>query len=109
MGFTSAWSISCHEDSVVADLAPRTAAAVEADRTCPRARHRRAAWRRAPLPDHRSLIRPDRQDSPSAPNARPAARRVRAQGRLRWDSDRRTSGVPTGVRAAYGPAPLPPP
>ncbi|WKD36351.1 hypothetical protein [Streptomyces xanthophaeus] len=54
MGFTSAWSISCHEDSVIADLAPRTAAAVEADRTCPRARRRWAAWRRAPLPDHRT-------------------------------------------------------
>lgn len=54
MGFTSAWSISCHEDSVIADLAPRTAAAIEADRTCPRARHRWEAWQRAPLPDHRT-------------------------------------------------------
>ncbi|MFF4420760.1 hypothetical protein ACFY04_08220 [Streptomyces sp. NPDC001549] len=54
MGFTSAWSISCHEDSVIADLAPRTAAAIEADRTCPRARRRWAAWQRAPLPDHRT-------------------------------------------------------
>ncbi len=54
MGFTSAWSISCHEDSVIADLAPRTAAAIEADRTCPGARRRWAAWQRDPLPDHRT-------------------------------------------------------
>ncbi|MFD6967343.1 hypothetical protein [Streptomyces sp. NPDC059979] len=54
MGFTSAWSISSHEDSVIGELAPRTAAAIEADRTCPRARRRWAAWQRAPLPDHRT-------------------------------------------------------
>ncbi|MEJ8645851.1 hypothetical protein WKI68_40810 [Streptomyces sp. MS1.HAVA.3] len=53
MGFTSAWSISSHEDSVIGELAPRTAAAIEADRTCPQARRRWAAWQRASLPDHR--------------------------------------------------------
>ncbi|MER7465872.1 hypothetical protein [Streptomyces sp. NPDC097981] len=54
MGFTSAWSISSHSDSVVAELAPRLAPALEADRTDPAARSRWAAWQRAPLPDHRT-------------------------------------------------------
>ncbi|MEV7524267.1 hypothetical protein [Streptomyces sp. NPDC091371] len=54
MGIISAWSITCHEDSVIADLTPRLAPAIEADRTCPRAGRRWAAWQRAPLPDHRT-------------------------------------------------------
>ncbi|MFG2983504.1 hypothetical protein ACGFYQ_20020 [Streptomyces sp. NPDC048258] len=54
MGFTSAWSISGHEDSVVRELAPRVAVAIEADRACPDARRRWARWQSAPLPDHRT-------------------------------------------------------
>ncbi|MET9881965.1 hypothetical protein ABZZ20_02190 [Streptomyces sp. NPDC006430] len=54
MGITSVWSISSHRDHVIAHLAPRLAPALEADRTDPAARRRWAAWRRAPLPDHRT-------------------------------------------------------
>ncbi|MCX5149403.1 hypothetical protein OHB36_21935 [Streptomyces sp. NBC_00320] len=54
MGFTSAWSISSHPDSVIAELAPRLAPALEADRANPAARRRREAWQGAPLPDHRT-------------------------------------------------------
>ncbi|WP_030157923.1 hypothetical protein [Streptomyces sp. NRRL S-244] len=54
MGFTSAWSISSHPDSVIAEFAPRLAPALEADRSDPAARRRWAAWQRSPLPDHRT-------------------------------------------------------
>lgn len=54
MGFTSAWSISGHEDSVIGELAPRVAVAIEADRDRPEARRRWARWQSAPLPDHRT-------------------------------------------------------
>ncbi|MFE6843943.1 hypothetical protein [Streptomyces sp. NPDC057686] len=54
MGFTSAWSISSHPDAVIAELGPRLAPALEADRTNPAARLRWEAWQSAPLPDHRT-------------------------------------------------------
>ncbi|MFE2142412.1 hypothetical protein ACFXA3_11800 [Streptomyces sp. NPDC059456] len=54
MGFTSVWSISSHPDSAIAELAPRLALALRADRAHPAARRRWEAWQRAPLPDHRS-------------------------------------------------------
>ncbi|MFJ3201259.1 hypothetical protein [Streptomyces sp. NPDC086989] len=54
MGFTSAWSISSHPDSTIAELTPRLAPALRADRAHPAARSRWEAWRRAPLPDHRT-------------------------------------------------------
>ncbi|WP_328622337.1 hypothetical protein [Streptomyces sp. NBC_00354] len=54
MGFTSVWSISSHPDSVIQELAPRLAPALEADRTNPAARRRWEAWQGAPLPDHRT-------------------------------------------------------
>ncbi|MET9954337.1 hypothetical protein ABZ135_22710 [Streptomyces sp. NPDC006339] len=54
MGFTSAWGISAHPDPVIARLAPRLLPAIEADREAPGARARWDAWRRAPLPDHRT-------------------------------------------------------
>lgn len=54
MGFTSAWSISSHPDSVIAELAPRLAPALAADRADQAARRRWADWQRAPLPDHRT-------------------------------------------------------
>ncbi|KPI01908.1 hypothetical protein OV450_4798 [Actinobacteria bacterium OV450] len=54
MGFTSAWSISSHPDSTIAELTPRLAPAMRADRAHPAARSRWEAWRRAPLADHRT-------------------------------------------------------
>lgn len=57
MGFTSAWSVSSHPDSVIAELTPHLAPALEADRTQPAGRRRWEAWRCAPLPDHRTWYR----------------------------------------------------
>ncbi|KOU30177.1 hypothetical protein ADK52_04795 [Streptomyces sp. WM6372] len=54
MGFTSAWSISSHPDSVIAEFAPLLAPALEADRTDPAALRRWTLWQRTPLPDHRT-------------------------------------------------------
>lgn len=57
MGFTSAWSVSSHPDSVIAELTPHLAPALEADRTQPAGRRRWETWRCAPLPDHRTWYR----------------------------------------------------
>ncbi|MFD0369612.1 hypothetical protein [Streptomyces sp. NPDC127114] len=54
MGFMSAWGISAHPDTVMAELALRLLPAMEADRTTPGAQERWHAWQRAPLPDHRT-------------------------------------------------------
>ncbi|MFF0447986.1 hypothetical protein ACFYT4_16520 [Streptomyces sp. NPDC004609] len=54
MGFTAAWAISAHEDTVIAELAPRLLPVIEAERTDPVARRRWDLWRRMPLPDYRT-------------------------------------------------------
>ncbi|MFB6810102.1 hypothetical protein [Streptomyces sp. NPDC056387] len=65
MGFTSAWSISSHPDSTIAELTPRLAPALRADRAHPAARSRWEAWRRAPLPDHRTWYADRAHDGPA--------------------------------------------
>ncbi|KOU90228.1 hypothetical protein [Streptomyces sp. XY533] len=51
MGFTSAWAISGHPDSFIAELSPRLLPAMEADRHRPGAQDGWRRWQRAPLPD----------------------------------------------------------
>jgi hypothetical protein len=58
MGFTSAWAITSHTDSFIADLAPRLLPAMRADCARPDARRRWKEWREAPLPDHRTWFAP---------------------------------------------------
>lgn len=54
MGFTSAWSISAHDDTFIGTLAPRLLPLIAADRDQPLARERWDRWQRAPLPDFRT-------------------------------------------------------
>lgn len=58
MGFTSAWSISAHDDSFIATLAPRLLPLIAAERDEPLARERWERWRREPLPDFRTCWKP---------------------------------------------------
>ncbi|GAA3841963.1 hypothetical protein GCM10022403_087570 [Streptomyces coacervatus] len=58
MGFTSAWSISAHDDAFIAALAPRLLPLIAADRDQPLARERWDRWRREPLPDFRTWWKP---------------------------------------------------
>ncbi|MFF8860549.1 hypothetical protein ACF08B_00670 [Streptomyces sp. NPDC015139] len=44
MGITTAWSISAHDDSFIAELAPRCLPLIEAERNEPLARDRWARW-----------------------------------------------------------------
>ncbi|MFJ9825092.1 hypothetical protein ACIRSU_12025 [Streptomyces sp. NPDC101160] len=64
MGFTSAWGISSHPDTVIARHAPRLLPAMAADRAAHGSRERWEAWQRAPLPDHRAWYgHPTRRDA----------------------------------------------
>ncbi|NUQ96145.1 MAG: hypothetical protein HOY79_06130 [Streptomyces sp.] len=58
MGFTSAWSISAHDDSFIGTLAPRLLPLIAAERDEPLARERWERWRREPLPDFRTWWKP---------------------------------------------------
>lgn len=58
MGFTSAWSISAHDDSFIGSLAPRLLPLIAAERDEPLARERWDRWRREPLPDFRTGWKP---------------------------------------------------
>ncbi len=57
MGITSAWAITSHPDSFIAELSPRLLPAMEADRSQPRAQQRWERWQLAPLPDYRTWYR----------------------------------------------------
>jgi hypothetical protein len=58
MGFTSAWSISAHDDSFIVALAPRLLPLIAAERDEPLARERWERGRREPLPDFRTWWKP---------------------------------------------------
>lgn len=58
MGFTSAWAITSHIDSDIAELTPRLLPAIRADRGRPEAQHRWREWLDAPLPDHNTWYGP---------------------------------------------------
>ncbi|GAA2523341.1 hypothetical protein [Streptomyces longisporus] len=58
MGFTSAWSISAHDDAFIGTLAPRLLPLIAAERNEPSARERWDRWRREPLPDFRTWWNP---------------------------------------------------
>jgi hypothetical protein len=63
MGFTSAWSISAHDDAFIGTLAPRLLPLIAAERDEPLARGRWDRWRREPLPDFRTWWKPFGQSS----------------------------------------------
>ncbi|MFG2142583.1 hypothetical protein ACGFRG_00020 [Streptomyces sp. NPDC048696] len=54
MGFTSAWSVSVHDDAFINALRPRLLPSIAAERSEPFARERWERWRREPLPDFRT-------------------------------------------------------
>ncbi|MFG3207773.1 hypothetical protein [Streptomyces sp. NPDC048192] len=58
MGFTSAWSISAHDDDFITALAPRLLPLIAAERAEPLARERWERWRQEPLPDFRTWGKP---------------------------------------------------
>ncbi|WP_330342555.1 hypothetical protein [Streptomyces sp. NBC_00557] len=58
MGFTSAWSISAHDDGFINALAPRLLPLIAAERDEPFARQRWERWCREPLPDFRTWWNP---------------------------------------------------
>ncbi|MET9016037.1 hypothetical protein ABZX74_34820 [Streptomyces olivaceoviridis] len=58
MGFTSAWSISAHDDDFISALAPRLLPLIDAEQDEPLARERWDRWRREPLPDFRFWWKP---------------------------------------------------
>lgn len=53
MGITSAWSITAHDDDVIASLVPRVQPLIERHRESPEAQRAWQAWCADPLPDHR--------------------------------------------------------
>ncbi|MEV5385665.1 hypothetical protein [Streptomyces sp. NPDC052721] len=69
MGFTSAWSISAHDDDFISALAPRLLLLIAAERDEPLARERWERWRRRPLPDFRTWWKPFDQFSRSEADA----------------------------------------
>ncbi|MFI1105221.1 hypothetical protein [Streptomyces melanogenes] len=59
MAFTSAWSVSAHDDGFINNaLAPRLLPLIAAERGDPLARERWDRWRREPLPDFRTWWKP---------------------------------------------------
>jgi len=58
MGFTSAWSLSAHDDSFIGTLAPRLLPLIAAERDEPLARERWERWEQEPLPDFRTWWNP---------------------------------------------------
>jgi len=70
MGFTSTRSISAHDDSFLATLAPRLLPLIAAERDEPLARERWERWWREPLPDVRTWWKPFGQSSGREADAR---------------------------------------
>ncbi|MFG3206442.1 hypothetical protein [Streptomyces sp. NPDC048192] len=81
MGFTSAWSISAHDDDFIRALAPRLLPLIAAERDEPFARERWERWRREPLPDFRTWWDPFGQSCPKEADALEAFLELTASGK----------------------------